>query len=186
MKLWEQIMLTATAGLLGAGLLLLANSQPRGDPISLQPPPTPIPLQVHIEGAVENPGLYALPAQSRVQDAIDAAGGLLENADLEMINLAAFIIDGEKLHIPFSAKDDQSSTRKVTDSDNNPLININTASLSELETLPGIGPTTAQSIIAHRQQYGPFTQIEQIMNVPGIGPTTFEQIKGYITVDDTP
>jgi competence protein ComEA len=183
MKLWEHVMLTVTAGLLGAGLLVLVNSQPRGEPVVLRPQPTPAPLQVHVDGAVNQPGLYNLPIQSRVQDAINAAGGVSAEADLETINLAALLEDGEKLDIPHKGKENRSLVDDEKNDQNKSLVNINTASLYELETLPGIGPTMAQSIIDYRQEHGFFTQIEQIMNVPGIGPSTFERIKEYITID---
>ncbi len=163
-------------GLLLAGLLWLTTRQPSGEAVSLRPPPTPAPVFVQITGAVVEPGLYQLPENSRVSDAIAAAGGLLPIADDESINLAAIVQDGAKLVIPkadFYTAGGQGSSR----------VNINTASLDELDTLPGIGASTAQAIIDYRRQYGNFQRTDEITEVPGIGPATYERIADLITVD---
>lgn len=183
------------AGFALAGLLLFVSRAPSGEPISLQPAPTKSPIAVHVIGAVPRPGLYEFAEGARVQDAIDAAGGLLTSANIDSINLAAFLEDGVQLTIPF--KDGQAppaepvedelelpgSTEESGGSEDNPdLININTASVEELDELPGIGPTIAQRIIDYRDANGPFQTIEDILNVSGVGPSTFEQIKDLITV----
>ncbi len=184
------------AGFALAGLLLFVSRAPSGEPISLQPAPTKSPIAVHVIGAVPRPGLYEFAEGARVQDAIDAAGGLLTSANIDSINLAAFLEDGVQLTIPF--KDGQApaaepsqggaielpgSTEESSTTEANPdLININTASLEELDELPGIGPTIAQRIIDYRDANGPFQTIEDLLNVSGVGPSTFEQIKDLITV----
>ena len=181
-------------GLLAAGVILLAASPPRGAPITLLPMPTPAPVMVHVSGAVAQPAVYSLPAGSRVGDAIRAAGGLLPEADTQALNLAAFLQDGSKVLVPFiptpiptpqpGAPDSVRAVKLPTlpAPGAGGLLNINTATQAELETLPGIGPVTAQHIIEYRQANGPFPDIEAIQDVPGIGPKTFEEIKDLISV----
>lgn len=183
-------------GLLGAGLIVLVTRQPGGQPVILLPPPTPLPILVHVAGAVTNPGVYSLPQDSRVQDAIKAAGGLLPEASAGFLNLAAPLQDGDRILLPTRIPTLQptipGSTSNSTPASRSQVvppaaegrININTATLAELDTLPGIGPVTAQSIIAYRDAHGPFNTLEEIMDVPGIGPATFERIKDLITVQD--
>jgi competence protein ComEA len=172
-------------GLFAAGLLFLASRPPRGEPVQLLPPPTPIPLQVYVVGAVLQPGLQALPPGSRVQDALIAAGGLLPEANVTALNLAAYVQDGERIYVPLSSSPDgiTLSTDRLQSVENH-LININTASQAELETLPGIGPITAQNIITYRDRNGGFASIEAIMDVPGIGPKTFDEIYYLICIEE--
>jgi competence protein ComEA len=128
--------------------------------------------------------VYALPQGARIQDGISAAGGFLAEADKTNINLAQVLDDGEKLDIPYIEGGSPVLTTPVPEvvTITTELININTASLAELDTLPGIGPTTAQKIIDYRTQNGPFINAEDIVNVSGIGPGTYERIKDLITV----
>ncbi len=176
-------------GLFIAALIWIVSRNPSGEAVTLRPAPTETPVIVYITGAVPRPGIYALPEGSRVQDGIAAAGGFLAEAERTDINLAAFLIDGEELDIPFV---EGGSPVLPTPVENNPvlpgsgssseLIDINTASSVELEALPGIGPTTAQKIIEYRQTNGAFVSIEDIINVSGIGPGLYERIKDLITV----
>jgi competence protein ComEA len=180
------------AGFVLAGVLVFVSRAPAGEPIILQPAPTAAPIAVHVIGAVPRPGLYEFPEGARVQDAIDAAGGMLAEANTDALNLAALLEDGQQLNIPYkdgSEPASESSTFELpssatdtpSDNSNEELININTASLEELVSLPGIGPTTAQKIIDYRDENGPFSTIEDIMDVSGIGPATFDEIKDLIT-----
>jgi competence protein ComEA len=171
-------------GLLGAGILFLVTRPTQGKPIQILPAPTRAPIQVHVAGAVGNPGVYSLQPGSRVQDAIDASGGLLPGANSEMINLAGLLEDGERVFVPTLAPTaapgeavlpERSITIQFP-------ININTATLADLESLPEIGPVTAGNILAYREQNGPFASVEDIEKVSGIGPKTFEKIKDLITV----
>ncbi len=193
MKNWWLVALGVIFGLLGAGAVILASAPPRGAPVQLLPPPTPAPIQVHISGAVHNPGVYELPLESRVQDAIQVAGGFTKDAQQEGINLAAKLQDGDQVRVPAQrtstsspARDSTSQTadqQSLTQSTSS-IVNINTASQDELETLPGIGPVTAQKIIEYRQTNGDFSSIEGIQKVSGIGPATFDKIEALITVGD--
>src|SRR5574341_1530255 len=165
-------------GLFLAALIWIVARGPSGEPVTLRPAPTQRPVVVQITGAVPRPGVYALPEGSRVQDVIAAAGGFLAEAEKSQINLAALLEDGQKLDIPYieggsPVLPTPGPTVVAATTD---LININTASQSELESLPQIGPTTAQKIIEYRQQNGAFLSIEDIMNVAGIGPGIFDSI----------
>ena len=180
-----------TCGLLAAGVILLVSGQPRGVPVSLLPPPTPLPLGVHVGGSIVQPGLYSLPPGSRVQDAIQAAGGLLPEADSQALNLAAYVQDGEKLWVPPKAltplplppgSTPAALASQPAATGSSGLVNINTASLAELDTLPGIGSVIAQRIIDYRTKNGPFAKIEDIQKVSGIGPVTYAKLKDLITV----
>ncbi|KAA3648461.1 MAG: hypothetical protein DWQ07_05565 [Chloroflexi bacterium] len=189
MKTWEAILVGILTSLLASGLLLFINSPPRGEPVELLPPPTPAAIMVHVSGAVNKPDIYALPHDSRVQDAIDAAGGLLPEADAQALNLAAVLDDGVQLRIP--SKTESAAAPPVASSpltssiqSNDGLININTATQEQLENLPGIGPAKAQAIIDYREQNGDFGDIRDIQNVTGIGPATFENLRDLISISD--
>lgn len=178
-------------GLVLGGLLWIVVRSPRGNTVSLLPPPTARPLVVDVAGAVPRPGVYELPLGSRIKDAIEMAGGFLAEADKSSLNLAEPLQDGQKLDVPYIAGFEpapvavlsvDSSDGNENDRITNPetLININTASVEELDTLPGIGPALAQAIIDYRDTFGPFFAIEDIMLVDGIGEATFEEIKDLI------
>lgn len=160
-------------GLLAGGIIWLATSRPRGTPITLLPTPTPGSVTVYVSGAVATPGVYTLPQGSRVESAIQAAGGFLPGAETEGINLALLLEDGQQIDITGIVD---------TNHINFGRININTATASELDTLPGIGPTTAQSIVDYRVQHGEFQVIQEIQNVSGVGPATYALIENYISV----
>jgi competence protein ComEA len=198
MKSWWKVAFGILCGLLGGGLIYLVSSPPRGAPVQLLPLPTPAPIQVHVSGAVVHPGVYALPAGSRAEQAIQAAGGAAAQADLQALNLAAILEDGSQLVVPTVApletaiaysppvrttdlptevSDWKTPTPTVTFP-----ININTASLQELDALPYIGQVRGSEIIAYRQAHGPFKRIEDIMKVYGITQDIFDRIKDLITV----
>lgn len=184
---WWKIPFGVICGLLAAGLILLISEAPRGETIILLPAPTPHPILIHVAGAIAQPGVYTLEAGSRVQDAVQAAGGLLPGADLRGVNLAAVMQDGERVTIPTTPPTPLPGSLEDLSEDSRSTtilypINLNTATQAELESLPGIGPITAQKIIQYREQNGPFIKIEDLLKVPGIGPKTFEEIKSLITV----
>jgi competence protein ComEA len=169
-------------GILAVGIFDLLTAKPRGEPILLLEPPTPSAVRVHVAGAVSEPGVYSLPANSIIQDAIEAAGGLLPEASLNSMNLAAPVLDGQLIYLSFP--EEEMPTPEVTlSSYETPTskININTAKTPVLESLPGIGPSLASKIVDYRQEHGPFTCIEDLLNVSGIGPAKLEQIKDFIT-----
>lgn len=181
------------AGFVLAGAVFLLSRPDSGQAVVLEAAPTQPQLQVHVIGAVLRPGLYAFAAGSRVQDAITAAGGLTSDAQMEGLNLAAKLEDGQQLAVPSGGAAGTGAgvptagfrvlpPSGATATPSGDLIDINTASAEELATLPGIGPTTAQRIVDYRTEHGPFARIEDLMNVAGIGPATFDNIHGLITV----
>lgn len=133
---------------------------------------------VHIKGAVRSPGMYELDAASRVNDAVVAAGGALDSANLNEVNLARFLEDGEEIIIPVFMTGDETVSYNES-----PKININTADISQLCQLDGIGEITAKQIVQYRSTRGDFSVKEEIMNVAGIGETLFEKIKDRICVN---
>jgi competence protein ComEA len=173
MKTLVNITYGVLIGLLAAGIIWLTVSRPHGEPVTLLPTPTPGMLTVYISGAVATPGVYALPEDSRVEAAVQAAGGFLPGAEQDNINLAMTLVDGQQINVPGIVDTSHVNVGRV---------NINTATAVELNTLPGIGPTTAQSIVDYRLQHGLFQVIQDIQNVPGVGPATYAVIKNYITV----
>ena len=153
--------------------------------------PTPLRLVVHITGAVRHEGVYWLEQGFIVQDAVEAAGGLLSGADTKCINLAMRLNDGMHIHVPYEYDADKNwlpdsghalAADGSSGQSGETRVNINTATLSELTTLNGIGESTAAEIIAYREEHGRFEKIEDIMNVPGIKEAKFNRIKKYITV----
>jgi competence protein ComEA len=174
MKAFINIVCGVLIGMLAAGIIWLAASQPRGDPIALLPTSTPGMLTVYVSGAVAAPGVFTLTEDSRVEAAIQAAGGFAPGAEQEQINLAAMLKDGQQIDVPGVIDTSHVNAGRV---------NVNTATVNDLDALPGIGPTTAQTIVDYRLRHGPFQIIQDLQNVPGIGPATYDRIKDYITVE---
>ena len=148
-------------------------------------------IMVHIDGEVVTPGIISLKAGSRIADAIQACGGTTDISDISKINLAYELKDGQKVYIPsiYDVEDveyiqnDAGNNVIIPDtSSSSALVNINSATQAELETLPGIGPSTAAKIIDYRNKNGDFKNIEDIMNVSGIGESKFNNIKDYICI----
>lgn len=137
-------------------------------------------IMIHVAGAVKNPGVYSLLPGARASDAVAAAGGPLPEADEHAFNLAQPLYDGQRIAIPFKVGVSLPSGVSAV-----PLctrININTASVSELETLPGIGPARAADIVKYREQQGFFKNIEELTEISGIGPKTLENLRNLITI----
>ena len=137
---------------------------------------------VDVAGAVNSPKVVELPADSRVADAIAAAGGLTKDADTSQINQAAFLNDGEKIYIPEIGENEDSGLNTSSIAQQASKIDINTATSEELQTLNGVGPATAEKIISYRSDVGYFRDIDELKNVDGIGDKTFEKLKDYIMV----
>lgn len=137
-------------------------------------------LKVHVAGAVERPGVYQLPAKARVAEAVQLAG-LLPEANVHALNLAAPLIDGQQIIVPRAGEEEKQVSGSPGDRSRS-KVNINRAGVEELITLPGIGPALAQRILDYREQHGPFRSIEDIQNVSGIGPKRFQELKDLISV----
>ncbi|WP_174879223.1 helix-hairpin-helix domain-containing protein [Metabacillus niabensis] len=144
-------------------------------------------LVIDVKGAVQTPGVYEMESGSRVHDVIDEAGGLVKEADELAVNLAAPLEDGMVIYIPRKGEIKENpyvlpTEQKTTQEGTNEKININLATLEELQTLPGIGPSKASSIIAYREENGPFSKIEDLLEVSGIGEKSLDKIKEEIVV----
>lgn len=144
---------------------------------------------VQVSGEIAEPGVYPMGSRSRLVDVIDAAGGLTDSADTSSLNLAARIGDGESITIPSRASATPPPTSPsmedadAVESESGP-VNVNTATIEELDTLPGIGPAIGERIIDHRDAHGPFPSIEALVQVEGISERSVERLRPLITVDD--
>lgn len=145
---------------------------------------------VHVDGAVVNPGVYELRSEiPRVGDAVDAAGGLVEGADTTSMNLAAPLGDGQKVHVPLQgevasaeAGDAAGSVTAGSSDGGSSLVNINSATVEELDSLPGVGPSTAAAIVEDRDANGPFSSPEDLMRVSGIGEKKLAKFRDHVCV----
>ncbi|MGH2674472.1 MAG: helix-hairpin-helix domain-containing protein [Actinomycetota bacterium] len=188
----RELALVAVVGLavVGAAGLWYARSLPR--PVEVRAPaaaPTlsaePATVLVHVAGWVRRAGVYELDEGDRVVDAIDAAGGPRRGADLGALNLAAVLVDAQQVLVPRAVDQAEgpgidSSTGAGTAAPQ--LVNVNTASPEELDTLPGIGEVLAAAIVSYREEHGPFTAVDQLVDVSGIGEVTMEEIRDLVTV----
>ena len=147
-------------------------------------------IAVHVAGNVLRPGVYELPSDARVVDAVRFAGGATAIADLNAINLANRLNDGQQVYVPAVGEkvppniSSSGSTNDGATSETNSVqypININTADVALLDELPGVGPSTAQAIVAYRDQNGPYASIAGLEDVPGIGPAKFAALQGLVT-----
>jgi competence protein ComEA len=160
--------------------IILSTSTPLPTPDAT---PTPHPLRVYVSGAVQHPDVYTLPPDSIVKDAMLAAGGPADDADLDRINLASPVADGQQIYVPRQGEGGLPVQPLSGQRSSDFRVNINTADAAALETLPGIGPALAQRILDYRQAHGPFVRVEDIMEVSGIGKATFEKLSDQITTE---
>ena len=157
----------------------------------------PLSIRVHVAGEVLRPGVYQLPGTARVVDAVDAAGGPTAFADVDVINLAAALFDAAQVFVPRrgsvvarapiprplpGVNAPPSPNVNTPEGASSTRININTASMSDLDTLSGVGPSTAKAIIDYRTKNGPFGSIEDLLNVRGIGPAKLDAMREQVTV----
>ena len=162
-----------------------ASSEPESAALPLEAvteaPPRTI-LVVHVVGEVRRPGLYRLRDGSRIADAVRRAGGALRDADLAAVNLAAPLVDGVQILVPVKAV----AAGLPTGGDGDGVattgpVSLSSATLDELDALPGVGPITAQKILDYRTEHGPFASVDDLDAVPGIGPTRIEQLRDLVT-----
>ncbi|MDN5024335.1 helix-hairpin-helix domain-containing protein [Streptococcus sp. SO4] len=141
-------------------------------------------ITVDVKGAVKTPGIYDLPVGSRINDAVQKAGGLTDNADSKSINLAQKISDESLVYVPTKGEDTSQATQSnASNSKENKKVNLNKASLEELKQVKGLGAKRAQDIIDHRDTNGKFKSVDELKKVSGIGAKTIEKLKDYVTVD---
>jgi comEA protein len=138
-------------------------------------------IYIHLSGRVKQPGVLKLSEGSRIFEAIKLAGGELKDADMNEINLAEVVSDGQKIYIPAIGEKNENTVNAKTSSDKS-VVNINTASSTQFDNIPEIGPTTAKKIVEYRNNNGKFKKIDDLKNVPGIGEKKFQKIKKYITI----
>lgn len=162
---------------LGAGLLAW-RSRPVVAPVAPATPatavesPVPAVIVVAVMGRVVRPGLVELPPGSRVADALVAAGGPLPDTDLSTLNLARRVVDGELITVGMSAPPGAADA----------LVDLNSATATQLEELPGVGPVLAQRIVDYRTRWGPFQSVDELRKVPGIGDATFAELEPLVTI----
>ena len=143
-------------------------------------------ITVDVKGAVKSPGIYDLPVGSRVNDAVQKAGGLTEQADSKSLNLAQKVSDEALVYVP--AKGEESASEKTgsgapSSTSKDKKVNLNKASMEELKQVKGLGGKRAQDIIDHRETNGKFKSVDELKKVSGIGAKTIEKLKDYVTVD---
>lgn len=146
-------------------------------------------IAVHVDGAVAEPGVYRLPAGSRAMDAVELAGGLNADADTRLINLAAPLEDGAKVYVPREGETPaegaipaEASAVAPAEGGTTTLINVNTATAEELQTLVGVGEATARAIIEEREGSGPFASVDDLLRVSGIGEKKLAKIRDHVCV----
>jgi competence protein ComEA len=184
MKHWQNLLLILCLALVACQQTapIVVVPPPTAEPTV---PPTPAPVRVYVSGATNHPGVYTLSPHSLVDDALKAAGGATTEADLDHINLALEVHDQQQVYVPRKGESVQPVPSAASEiaPQSATRININTATLTELDQLPKIGPSTAQRIIDFRTKNGPFKKAEDLKNVSGIGDVTFEGLKDLITVE---
>lgn len=139
-------------------------------------------IVVYVTGAVNNPGVIELPADSRIIDAVNKCGGMNESADPENINMAQKVTDGSQIKIPDKSNSDTAAGNAPAAADKSGRININTADETELDKLPGVGPAMAKRIVEYRQNNGRFQSAEDLKKVRGIGDSKYTALKDKITI----
>jgi competence protein ComEA len=180
---WQLALLALlTAGILVAGFFVLKSApRPAAEFHPQEEAPTePKQLTVHVAGAVRNPGVVRIEEGRRVIDAIEQAGGPLPEADLDTLNLAQVVQDGQKINVPRQGEAAAASSGGGDQA--SPKVNINMAGEAELQKLPGIGPTLAERIINYREKKGGFKNVEELKQVSGIGEKKFEELRDYVEI----
>jgi competence protein ComEA len=164
----------------GSGTATVDRPPPEAGEIEAAAPPR---LVVHVVGAVRRPGLYRLVHGARIADAVRRAGGATRRADLSLVNLAAQVSDGSQVVVPRREVVESGAASEAGGSGvgapGGP-VHLNTATLDELDALPGVGPVTAQKILDYREQHGAFSSVDDLDAIPGIGPARLEQLRGLV------
>jgi competence protein ComEA len=137
-------------------------------------------VKVHVKGAVNQPGVYQLPSDSRVIDAIEAAGGAKVDANVQQLNLASVVDDGAEVVVPSKNAGQEGSTASAQADGK---VNVNSASAEALDKLPGIGSIRAKAIVDFRTEHGTFNSVDDLRNVPGIGPKLLDEIRDHVKVE---
>lgn len=185
MKKERFLLLLVLAGVLMAGSVYLYGGKPRSEePIppaveAATKPEQGQSIRIHVKGEVNAPGVYQLPADSRVIDAVQAAGGAKADGDVNKLNMAAPLKDGGEVVVPKSGE--EGITAPVGKADGK--LNLNTATVAELDKLPGIGSVRAEAIVQYREREGRFLQVDDLKKIPGFGTKLVDQIRDKVTVE---
>lgn len=196
MDFWKSFVLVLLGILIGIGAVGVGQIlfiQPKGEGIKLLPTNTPAPVVVYIAGEIRKPGVYSLQEGSRLIDLVRVAGGFKDNVDPTLLDLASILKDGQNFNIPgadeaISSADipelviSQDGLANVSSLGIEEALNINRATKSQLESLPGIGPTLAQRILDYREEYGDFYDVQELSSVPGISVTLMNELAAYVTI----
>ena len=183
------VLAAAILGAVAVSLAVLTIRRPEPPRVVVQPPaarasPSPVVpalLVVHLSGEVIMPGVYQLPVGARIDDALRAAGGATVDGDIQHLNLAARLADGQQIVVP--KRINPMLVAASTGASPTPgRLNLNVATVAELDRLPGVGPVTAQRIVAYREQHGPFTNVEQLRQANLVNASTFEKIKELVAI----
>jgi competence protein ComEA len=183
-KTWQAILLGFVSGAITLAAVFYISLPENMVPLSILPTPSLEPLIIHVTGAVSKPGVYHLSPESRISDGITAAGGSSDLADLNQINLAAPLVDGQKIYVPgkgelIAQQNPMNSSVATTAL----VIHLNSATAKDLEQLPGIGEEKAVAIIVEREKRVRFQSIEDLLTVAGITKNIFQQIQPFILLD---
>jgi competence protein ComEA len=173
--------LLAVLTLTGRLALRSESPAPAASPVKLRAEAAPArKLVVHVVGAVRRPGLYRLPEGSRVNDAIERAGGARPKAALELVNLAAPVADGQQVLVLSQGRAAEEAAGAATAAGTGVRVHLNSATLDQLDELPGVGPVTAQKIIDYRTAHGAFGSVDELDAVPGIGPARLAELRDLV------
>ena len=184
MEKWDRlyrllVLALAVAVVAGVAVLLVRLGNTGGVEVLLPTATPPPELKVYVSGAVARPDVYTLAPGDRVEDALAFAGGVLDGADLSLLNLAQRVRDEDHIYVPRQGEAFPTSTPNADG-----RIDINSATVSELETLPQIGPALARAIVSYREEHGAFASVEELLLVKGIGPATLEKLRDRVAVGD--
>ncbi len=182
--------------------LTLPQAEPGSAPVDGAPAPEgpaasvpgapatpPVTVTVHVAGQVASPGVYAVPAGGRVADAVIAAGGTASEADVEQLNLAARLSDGERIYVPRKGEAPPPASPSLAAAGGSTAggapagpVDLNTATAEQLDALPGVGPATSKAILTYRANHGRFRSVTELLEVPGIGPAKLEALRPLVKV----
>jgi competence protein ComEA len=185
LKTWQSLIFGIIIGAVILAAIFIISLPDRMTPLIILPTVTFSPFQVYVVGAVKIPGVVQLSRNSRIQDAINASGGVLDDADLAQLNLAALVTDGQKIFVPKigDPKIQESMTNSVPNSTEKTFISLNSANQKDLEKLPGIGEEKAKAIIIEREKRGRFQSIDELSEISGITQNLINQIRPFLYID---
>lgn len=183
-RTWLPVAFGVVIGAILLAAIMLISLPDRTTPLNILPTRTAAPFQVYVTGAVNKPGVVKVIPGSRVQDALKAAGDVLPAADLQQINLASIVTDGQKIVVPIIGEMVQQKSLNITlPNDDTLVMSLNKATQKDLEKLPGIGEEKAKAIIAERLNRGSFQSVDELSEITGFSEKLINQIRPYLTIE---